>query len=126
MRTKYLLFRLSMPNKGSWNNSWSGDGKNYLNIRAVPESKYEEIMKDAKSCPIYKGVFVREKVGESKPQMNYSYDFGDGWCASVSVEEVESKTKANALKKLSDGFCGYDWMIESILKHNEIKSSKQL
>lgn len=34
-----IIFTLSMPNRGSWNNKWSGDGKVYARIRhnnAVP------------------------------------------------------------------------------------------
>ena len=51
----------------------------------------------------------------------YTYNFGDGWVAAVSVKEVTAK-EANAARQKSSGFCGYDWMITSILDHGEIRT----
>ena len=91
-----IIFTLSMPNRGSWNNKWSGDGKVYARIRhnkAVPP----------------------EIVGK-----DFYYTWPDGWTACVSVEKVDAK-EADKIMKKSVGFYGYDWMIDSIIKNKEIK-----
>ena len=31
-----------------------------------------------------------------------------------------------SLMKMSDGFCGYDWMIDSIIKYGEIRKGATL
>jgi len=51
----------------------------------------------------------------------FYYNFGDGWGASVSVREVDSK-EARKLRKESAGFCGYDWMVDEIRYHGRILS----
>lgn len=50
----------------------------------------------------------------------FTYTFGDGWVAAVTVREVDAQTKRRLLKE-SEGFCGYDWMVDSILSHGKIK-----
>jgi hypothetical protein len=50
---------------------------------------------------------------------HYSYDFGDGWRASVTVRQVDEKN-ARKLRRQSAGFCGYDWMIREIKEHGRI------
>ncbi len=91
-----LAFSLSMPNIGSWNGKWSGDGHNYVVVKS------------------FTGKQKIEKAKEILKKGRYYYDFGDGWCACVSVQDVDSKT-ASKLRRKSDGFCGYDWMIKSII-----------
>lgn len=84
-----ISFELSMPGCNSWNGRWSGENEPYakvINFRTPPK---------------------RFKLGY------YSYDFGDGWRAGVTVREVDAAT-ARKLRKQSRGFCGYDWMIDSI------------
>ena len=44
---------------------------------------------------------------------NHYYNFGDGWGANVKVKK-ERKCK-------TQGFRGYDWMIDEILEYGEIK-----
>ena len=52
--------------------------------------------------------------------------FGDdGWGANVNVKIVDSKEAAKVRKK-TKGFCGYDWMIDSIIERQEIKASHEL
>ena len=51
----------------------------------------------------------------------YSYDFGDGWRAGVTVREITS-TAARKLRKQSRGFCGYNWMVDEITTHGRIKT----
>ena len=55
-----------------------------------------------------------------KDGANHYYNFGDGWGANVSVRIVEGAKSRNQAIKGSKGFCGYDWMIDSILKHGKI------
>lgn len=88
-----LSFILSMPGASSWNGKWSGEGTLYA--RVVKFGKNSKTVKDI----LDKGYF--------------SYSFGDGWRAGVTVKEVDVKEAAK-IRKHSTGFCGYDWMIESI------------
>lgn len=53
-----------------------------------------------------------KRFDELKPR--YTYNFGDGWVAAVSVRE------AKAREIPSCRFCGYEWMIDSILKRGAI------
>lgn len=91
-----LSFQLTMPNIGSWNGKWSGAGKKYYKFRRVTNEKGQEL--DGR---------------------NFYYDWSDGWGANVKIEKVDS-TERKHREKESAGFCGYEWMIESILKHGEI------
>lgn len=95
----YLKFTLSMPNRNTWNGKWSGDGNEYYVIKSFRK----------------KSLMV-EKILENS---SYSYNFGDGWRASISVEKIDSLL-ANKLKRKKHGFCGYEWMVESIIKNGEI------
>ena len=99
-----LEFKLDMPNRGSWNGRWSG------------EEDYYAIIKTFRSKSDIAD--VEKLIGES-----FGYDFGDGWFASVDVREVDSK-EAQKLRRKSKGFCNYNWMVDSILKYNEILPRK--
>jgi len=55
---------------------------------------------------------------DGKDYKSWSYDFGDGWRALVSGTLLK---KGERVKK-SDGFYGYDWMVDSIIFHNEIRT----
>lgn len=90
-----VVFKLSMPNVGSWNNKWTGEGRCYARIRTD-----KQVPKDV--------------IGQS-----FLYNFGDGWTACVEVEKVTNNV-AKAIMKKSVGFSGYDWMIDSIIKYKEI------
>lgn len=92
--SKYVMFELSMPNVGSWNGRWSGENNAYT-IK----------MKLSKELDHLKG-------------QSFYYNFGDGWGASVSCREIKPKEKA------TNKFCGYEWMIRSILKHGDIRLEK--
>jgi len=93
-----LVFKLSMPNVGSWNGKWTGEERIYVKSRRDLTKKHT----------LY-----------GKLKDNYFYDFGDGWGASVSVEEMPAN-EATKLMRKSQGFCGYEWMIDSILENNKI------
>lgn len=90
-----IVFELTMPNIGSWNNRWSGSGRRYIRCRANV------------SVP-------KNYIGK-----NYEYSWPDGWTACVSVFKTDSRT-ARKLEKQSAGFSGYDWMIASIIRHGYI------
>lgn len=96
-----LSFRLSMPNIGSWNGKWTGESRNYVVTRKFGKSG-------------------EEKAKQILDKKSYYYNFGDGWGALVSVGEVDAKEAAK-LRKKSDGFFGYEWMVESICKNLEIR-----
>lgn len=102
-----ISFELSMPGNNSWNGKWSGEGRKYVRIVNVGASK--------KAAAKY-GALVQTGY--------FSYDFGDGWRAGVTVTEVDA-VAARKLRKQSAGFCGYEWMIESIRYNGKILSDKQ-
>lgn len=97
---KYISFTLNMPNRGSWNGKWSGDDVGFCNVVRFPEVQKETFNR------IIKGHY-------------YYYNFGDGWGASITSKEVDSKEAAK-IQKSKNGFCGYEWMIDSIIKHDKI------
>lgn len=99
-----LLFTLSMPGNNSWNGRWSGQGKAYTVTRKFSGKK-----------------------GAAKAQAildkgYYGYSFGDGWRAGIEVKCVGA-AEIRAARKASRGFCGYDWMVDSILSHGAIYAS---
>ena len=96
-----IAFELSMPNRGSWDNKWSGDDRRFIRVRRQNEVPKEYWNKD------------------------YYYKWDDGWTARVSVTKV-SGVDAKRLKNKSSGFCGYDWMIDSIIKHGYIATKREL
>lgn len=94
-----LGFYLSMPSNNSWNGKWSGDDRLYA--RVMPFKMKRQLLDDI----IAKG--------------RHYYNFGDGWCACVEVKVIDAK-EARRIRTKSQGFCGYDWMIDSILAHGGI------
>ena len=119
-----VSFELTMPKVNSWNGKWSGEDKKFYHIRNVDKKTGEKLMQDAVSYPLYKGLFEREKVGETSPQKKYYYNFGDGWGANITAEVVTAK-EASKRRKASSGFCGYEWMVDSIILYNEILNSSE-
>ena len=98
-RKTKALFTLTMPKNNSWNGKWSGESRCFCKERTA--FRYG------------KAVYPLLKEG------NYGYDFGDGWFANVKVTFVTPSEARSAMKK-SDGFCGYEWMIDEICKLGEI------
>jgi len=98
-----VAFCLSMPSIVSWNGKWSGEGRPYSRVRTFPNN--------AES----KGK-AREIVAHSP----YFFRWDDGWCAEVEAIPVDCRT-ATRMARHSCGFCGYDWMIDSIVEHGEIR-----
>jgi hypothetical protein len=97
--SKLVSFELTMPNVGSWNGKWTGEGEKYYIIQKCSSEFIENL----------------------KNKHNWYYNFGDGWGANVRAEIIESK-EAAVRRKMSAGFSGYDWMVDSIIVCGEIKS----
>lgn len=97
-----LCFELTMPRVGSWNGTWSGE-KDY---RAIVTSVSKEVA----------DLVLRNSY--------YTYDFGDGWVAGISVRLVH-RSDATKARKRSTGFAGYDWMVDSILEDQTVTSPSE-
>ena len=95
-----------MPNRGSWNGRWSGESTRHLLLRHLSNTK----------ANIHKA---------EKLQGGRYYRWNDGWGANVNVSLIEGKTAAY-WRKQSDGFCGYDWMVDSLLQHGKILARHEL
>lgn len=102
-----LAFTLSMPNRASWNGRWSGEDDVYAIIKTFRGNKQ---------------LAVAEKILDTG---YYHYSFGDGWAAGISVKEVDS-AEASKLRRRSKGFCGYDWMVDTIIRFGEPLNSQQV
>ncbi len=92
-------FYLSMPCVTSWNGRWSGEGQLYARTKSYrnpPDSVMGAIMKG-----------------------RFTHRFSDGWVAAVEVKQIDAK-ESRRIGTNSKGFCGYDWMIDSILQHGGI------
>lgn len=101
MSTKTVLFTLSMPNSGSWNGRWSGEGDKYIISRRVDEAKAKELH-----------------------DKSFYHNFGDGWGASVRCEVSSSAQETRRRLKGSKGFCMYDWMVDNIISHGSTKGKE--
>lgn len=93
--TQRFIFELSMPSNNAWNGKWSGAENRYTIAKTVTE-------KTAKRIKDY-----------------YSYAFGDGWVAGITVR------KARPREKVSGKFCGYNWMADEIVWYDEIRGSRK-
>jgi hypothetical protein len=102
MSTK-IAFILTMPGNNAWDGKWSGGGRLWAEVRTLAPGDADRILE--------------------KP--SYDYDFGDGWYARVSVKSVDAD-EARALMEKSEGFHGYDWMIDRIISHGKILADHQL
>ena len=94
-----IVFELSMPHVGSWNGKWSGADRQY--IRTMDERK------------------VPKEIWNN----DYHYRWDDGWEACVAVRRM-NVNEARKLERKSDGFCGYDWMIRSLVKDGYIHTER--
>lgn len=99
-----------MPNVGSWNGKWSGEGNKYYIIHNLGTSKKTQ----DKITALLKG----------KQKTSWYYGWSDGWGANVTMEIIDVK-EARKRRKESKGFCGYDWMVTSILKYDKILATHE-
>ena len=88
-----------MPSNNSWDGKWSGTKKNYTIRKNITDKTLTELFGD-------------------KTSNSWYYNFGDGWTAKVTGTLLNKGERA----KKSDGFCGYNWMVNSIIWYNEIRS----
>ena len=121
---KTLSFELTMPNVGSWNGKWTGADKHYFVIKVVDNKTAAKIMNGAEIMPIVEGFFNPRQIGNTLPRKNYHYSWDDGWGASICVEQITAR-EGNKRRKLSSGFWGYEWMVDSIIIYDEILDTNQ-
>lgn len=103
-----VSFELTMPNVGSWNGKWTGAAKKYWHTISVRKGA--------------KGNMSIERIHElldGKESKSFYYNFGDGWGANVRMEIIDHVECRKRLKQ-SAGFCGYEWMVHSILENGKI------
>ena len=98
----HIVYILTMPNVGSWNGKFTGEGHLNCSVRSY-----------IKDSPIPKKV-LSMKYG-------YHYDFGDGWSVNIKATQIKGNQKAK-YKKASKGFYGYEWMIKEIEEFGRIKT----
>lgn len=112
-----IVFILTMHSRNSWNgrcSGWngrcSGDDNTHCIVKMFRNSK-------ANDARIEKWLTDRF----------YYYSFGDGWGAQVDIKRVDA-AEARHYRKLAqkNGFCGYDWMVDSIIAYDDILNSEQL
>lgn len=101
-----IAFLLSMPNRASWNGRWSGE----LDLHVIFKT--------------LSGKRAGEKAHRILASRYYSYNFGDGWRASIEAKEVDPSERRK-MAKANKGFCGYDWMVDSILQDGDIYGPTQ-
>lgn len=111
----FLSFELTMPNRGSWNGKWTGEDRKYFVIK-----KFKDKSPEAKKAK----ELLHDAVSNSFISRGFYYRWEDGWGANVQMEITNSKSASDRRKK-SAGFCGYEWMIDSILKHGKIYASHE-
>ena len=97
-----FLFTLTMPNCGSWNGKWTGEGRVY----AIAKKAFRR----------GKEIYPLCKEG------NYYHGWNDGWGANVEAKLVTPREAKEVMKK-SKGFAGYDWMVDNILMTGKIKDN---
>jgi hypothetical protein len=93
---KRILFTLSMPNSGSWNGKWSGEGRAYCKTKTITDKRAGEL-----------GILEDN-------ERNWYHHWSDGWTACISGRILKKGERAPK----SAGFCGYDWMVTNIWLYN--------
>jgi hypothetical protein len=88
-----------MPNVGSWNGKWTGSDKKYYVIQKI-STKW-----------LKKQEHFKELLEKGRDSWHHSWN--DGWGANVTAEIIDA-AEARKRKKISSGFCGYNWMIDNI------------
>jgi hypothetical protein len=105
-----ISFELTMPNVGSWNGKRSGESKKYFLIKDVSK-RYLDKQEHFKD--------LLEKGNDS-----WYYSWNNGWGASVRAEIING-LEAKKRRKNSAGFCGYEWMVQSIISYGVIQTSNE-
>lgn len=63
---------------------------------------------------------MKEKEWQKYAGRSWYYNFGDGWGANISASVNDAYT-TRSLKRKNGGFCGYNWMVDSIIAYDEIR-----
>ncbi len=92
-----IWFVLRMRNTPTWNGRWSGEGDLHAMRMNVSAKKAEELLKEG----------------------SFYFSWPDGWSCAVDVVKP-SPPEARRMAKNNKGFCGYVWMVNSILKYGRI------
>ena len=100
-----FIFELKMPNRGSWNDRWSGDDEKYTISREVTKTYWQ-------SKPHLKKIW--DKVVEKGKTASFFYHWNDGWTAEVQIRKAKPRERA------INRFYGYSWMIDSIIECGKI------
>ncbi|MHB8281271.1 MAG: hypothetical protein ACYDDE_00535 [bacterium] len=101
---KYLYFQLkTSANTGNNSGKWSGYSKKHGKIIKLSESDFKKFKNTVQN------------------KYFWSHRFSDGWLISFSLNIIDSY-KANKIKKTLDGVCGYENIVNEIIKTGEIKS----
>ena len=94
-RLGWATFSLEMDKINSWDGNWSGQNSLHVVLRAGLD-RYR---------------MLREGV--------YYYQFDDGWRAKIEVRFTTFEDAYDLYKK-STGFCGLEWMVDSICNLGKI------
>lgn len=103
-----LCFELTMPHANSWNGRWTGEDQGHYLFLSVGRTPG-----------------ISQKRALELNGKYFTYRFGDGWVAGITVELIEGAEKRRRAK-VNAGFCGYDWMVESIRTWGLILTSDQI
>lgn len=100
-----------MPGCPSWNGRWSGEGQNYFIVHDLSDDDLARLFELAP------GSFDLTKC-----RRIWTHRWSDGWAAQVSARVMSADEDMSK----SDGFNGYDWMVDNILRkgdpHGEVTS----
>lgn len=92
-RKQRVEFRLTMSKVNSWNGKWSGEDRDYLLWRDISPTE-------------------QQRIGMKSGKGRWTYSWEDGWGAAIDARVMEP----GECKWKSAGFCGYEWMVENILR----------
>lgn len=101
-----LLFEYGHSKINTWNGRWAGEDNVFAKEVFLSTSKRERL----------KELGFDLRRGAKK---TFTHDFGDGWVAKITMT-VGAKKDFEEIMKHSEGFMGYEWIIDSILKHGKI------
>jgi hypothetical protein len=97
----YVVFTLTMPQRNTWNGKWSGDNDLYAVVKKFTKKH-------------------KKTVDSIISRKSYSHSWEDGWTALIKTQLVTA-VEAKNIKKKSKGFCGYEWMINNIIKYGSTR-----
>jgi hypothetical protein len=101
-----VSFELTMPAVATSSGTWTGSRKKFYMIRTLNAKTDKEKVSRLLNGNSFK---------------SFTYNFGDGWVAKVDMQIVNSQ-EAFIRKKISAGFYGYEWMVDSIIRRGEISA----